>query len=206
MFFRQYHALRAVRKIIPAIMILASYCLPSAQLNAAELVHLELDQDQGVYQLRLEIILDASPENVHEVVTDYVHIYRINPSIIDSEILDTPDNSVIRVRTVINDCIMVFCKELHRVEEIRELESGDIYSLVVPELSNVKSGLTIWQIHPMGKRTRLIYLLSLEPDFFVPPLIGTLVVKQKLRKEVLSSLDNIERIAQVHDSNIETSE
>ncbi len=206
MFFRQCHALRAASKIIPAFIVLASYCLPFTQLSAAELVHLALDQNQGVYQLRLEIILDASPENVHKVVTDYVHIYRINPSIIDSEVLDTPDNSVIRVRTVINDCIMIFCKELHRVEEVRELESGDIYSLVVPELSNVKSGVTIWQIHPMGNRTRLIYILSLEPDFFVPPLIGTLVVKQKLKKEVLSSLDNIERIAQVHDSNIETSE
>jgi len=206
MFFRQCHALRSASKIIPAFIVLASYCLPFTQLSAAELVHLALDQNQGVYQLRLEIILDASPENVHKVVTDYVHIYRINPSIIDSEVLDAPDDSVIRVRTVINDCIMIFCKELHRVEEVRELESGDIYSLVVPELSNVKSGLTIWQIHPMGKRTRLIYILSLEPDFFVPPLIGTLVVKQKLKKEVLSSLDNIERIAQVHDSNIETSE
>lgn len=206
MFFRQCHALRSASKIIPAFIILAGYCLPFTQLSAAELVHLALDQNQGVYQLRLEIILDASPENVHKVVTDYVHIYRINPSIIDSEVLDAPDDSVIRVRTVINDCIMIFCKELHRVEEVRELESGDIYSLVVPELSNVKSGLTIWQIHPMGKRTRLIYILSLEPDFFVPPLIGTLVVKQKLKKEVLSSLDNIERIAQVHDSNIETSE
>jgi len=206
MFFQQWNALRAVSDMIPAIVILVSFYLPSSRLIAADLVDLELTQNQGVYQLRLEIILDASPRNVHDVLTDYAHIYRINPSIIDSEILHSPDNSVVRVRTVINDCILIFCKVLHRVEEVRELETGDIYALVVPELSNVKSGITIWQINPMGGRTRINYSLSVEPDFFVPPLIGTHVVKQKIKKEVLTSLENIERIAQINESNTRASQ
>ena len=117
--------------------MLVCFCLLSTRLSAADLVDLALTQYKGVYQLRLEIILDAAPQNVHDVLTDYVHIYRINPSIIDSEILHSPDSSVVRVRTVINDCILIFCKVLHRVEEVRELETGDIYALVDPELSNV---------------------------------------------------------------------
>jgi hypothetical protein len=206
MFFQQWNALRSVSNIIPAIIILASLCLPSSWLIAADLVDLALTQNKGVYQLRLEIILDATPRNVHDVLTDYAHIYRINPSIIDSEILHSPDDSVVRVRTVINDCILVFCKVLHRVEEVRELETGDIYALVDPELSNVKSGVTIWQINAMGSRTRINYTLSVEPDFFVPPLIGTHVVKQKIKREVLMSLENIERIAQINDSDIRASQ
>ena len=206
MLFHQWGALRTVSDIIPAIIMPACFCLLSTRLIAADLVDLALTQNKGVYQLRLEIILDATPRNVHDVLTDYVHIYRINPSIIDSEILHSPDDSVVRVRTVINDCVLIFCKVLHRVEEVRELETGDIYALVDPELSNVKSGVTIWQINAMGCRTRINYTLSVVPAFFVPPLIGTHVVKQKIKKEVLTSLENIERIAQINDSNFRASQ
>lgn len=206
MFFQQWNAFRTLSVIVPALFMLACFCLLSTRLIAADLVDLALTQNRGVYQLRLEIILDATPQNVHDVLTDYVHIYRINPSITDSEILYSPDDSVVRVRTVINDCILVFCKVLHRVEEVRELETGDIYALVDPELSNVKSGVTIWQINAMGSRTRINYTLSVEPGFFVPPLIGTHVVKQKIKREVLMSLENIERIAQINESDIRASQ
>lgn len=201
MHFQQRDALRTINNIILPVIILAGYCLFATRLFAAELVDITLSQEQGMYQLKLEIILDASPEYVHDVVTDYVHVYRLNPSIVDSEILHTADSSVVRVRTLVNDCILIFCKEIHRVEEVRELDTGTIFALVIPELSNVKSGVTIWQIQPMEERTRINYLLSIEPGFFVPPLVGTHIVKQKLKKEVLVSLDNIERMAQVRSGN-----
>lgn len=197
MLFQRCNAVRVLRYYIPACLILASCLLLSTRLLAAELVELALNQDQGVYHLRLEMILDASHGDVHDVVTDFVHIYRLNPSIIDSEILHSPDNTAVRVRTVLNDCIMVFCKEVHRVEDVRELESGDIYAHIIPELSNIKSGITIWQIQPMSGRTRIHYSMRLEPGFFIPPLIGTYLVKQRLKQEILVSLENIERIAQI---------
>ena len=197
MSFQPRHVMCGFRTFITACLVMVSCCLPPGHLTAAELVDLALTQKQGVYKLSLEIILDASPENVHDVVTDYVHIYRLNPSIIDSEVLPSEDESAVRVRTVLNDCILIFCKEVHRVEEVRELGNGNIYANVVPELSNIKSGITIWQIQPMGGRTRIYYSLRLEPDFFVPPLVGTHLVKQKLKREVLISLENIERIANV---------
>jgi hypothetical protein len=200
MYVQQFNALQTVSNIILSFFMFAGYCLPSTQLIAAELIDLTLTHNQGVYQLKLEIILDASPEYIHEVVTDYVHIYRVNPSIIDSEILHTPDNSVVRVRTLINDCIMIFCKVINRVEEVSVHDTGNISAVVIPELSNIKSGVTIWQIQSMGGRTRINYLSSIEPGFFIPPLIGTHFVKQKLKKEALLSLDNIERIAQIQGS------
>ncbi len=188
---------KILNAIILSLFILTGHCLFSARLVAGELVELAMTHDQGVYQLKLKMILDATPESIHDVVTDYDHVYRLSPSIIESEVLHTPDKSIVQVKTLLNDCILIFCKEIQRVEEVRELETGDIYAVIIPRLSSVKSGTTMWKFQPIGSRTRINYSISLEPGFIVPPFIGTYIVKQKLKKEVLNSFSNIERLAQI---------
>ncbi|MEA2081102.1 MAG: hypothetical protein U9P00_14885 [Pseudomonadota bacterium] len=190
-------ALRTVRKTTVFLFVLAGCGLYSALVLAGEITELVLSNKQGIYQLKLEIILDAPAKHIHHVVTDYAHIYRLNPSIVESEIIKTSDNSVVRVKTLINDCFWIFCREILRVEDVRELETGNIYAEIVPQLSNIKSGVTIWQIEPLGRRTRVNYNMIVEPGFVVPPLIGSHIVKQKLRREVLVTLSNIERIARI---------
>ncbi len=193
-------ALRTVSKATLFVMLLAGCGLNSAQLMAGEITELALLSKRGIYQLKLEIILDAPAKYIRQVVTDYAHIYRLNPSIVESEILNTPDDSVVRVKTLINDCFWIFCREILRVEDLRELDSGNVYAVVVPELSNIKSGVTIWQIEALGGRARVHYNMLIEPGFVLPPLIGSRIVKQKLREEVLVTLRNIERIARIrHD-------
>jgi hypothetical protein len=191
------NALRTVRLTAVFRFALAGGTLYSALLAAGDVVELAISDKQGVYQVTLEIILDAPFEDVHYVVTDYLHIYRTNPSIVESEILPTLDASVTRVRTVINDCVLFFCQEVLRVEDVRELGTGDIYAVIVPRLSNVKSGSALWQIRSLGAKTRINYHLKVEPGFSVPPLIGSHIVKQKLREQILTSFDNIERIARI---------
>ena len=173
-------------------------CLYSTLLVAGEVVELAISDEQGIYHLKLEMILDAPFKDVHYVITDYVHIYRINPSIIESAILYTPDPSVTRVRTMINDCVLFFCREILRVEDVREEETGDIYTVIVPQLSNVKSGTAHWQIQPLGNKTRINYNMTLKLGLFIAPLIGNHFVKNKLQEETLISFKNIERIARIH--------
>ena len=43
----------------------------------------------------------------------------------------------------------------------------------------------------------MIYQAQLEPDFFIPPLVGSYFVKQKLRKRVLTSMARIECITSI---------
>jgi hypothetical protein len=179
------------------LFVSAGCGLNSAMLMAGEVTELTLANKKGIYQLELEMILDAPAKDVHHVVTDYAHIYRLNSSIVESEIIDTADDSLVRVRTLINDCLWIFCQEILRVEDVRQLEAGSIYAVVVPELSNIKSGMTIWQIEPLGRRTRVNYRMMVEPGFIVPPLIGSRIIKNKLRKEVLVTLGNVERIARI---------
>ena len=174
-----------------------AWCLYTAAPRAAELISYAVAQDYGVYQVSLETTLDAPAATIRGILTDYVHIYRLNHSIIESEILPPPHESVVRVRTVINACVLIFCRDITRVEDIRELAPGVLYAEIVPQLSSVKSGATVWQIQAEGNVTRLTYDLALEPGFFIPPLIGAYFVKQALRKQILATLQNLEAIARV---------
>ena len=186
-----------VGRIIAFLFAMTSAGLYSSPLTAGEMVKLELTEKQGTFYLALEMILDAPFEDVHYVITDYAHIYRIDPSIVESEVLGTPEQSVTRVKTRISDCVLSFCRNVLRVEDVRETDEEDIDSVVVPRLSNVKSGTAHWKIQPIGDKTRIYYDMTLDPGFSMPPLVGPLIVESKLKEETLTCLNNIEHIAKI---------
>ena len=185
------------RRIATFVFITVNIGLHAPFLPAAQVVNLAVNDTHGVYQLALDVILNARSVDVHDVITDYAHIYRIDPSIVESNIMGRPGTSVTRVRTLINDCILFLCKPILRVEDVREVDHDEIDSVIVPRLSNVKSGVAHWQIHAMGDKTRVSYHMTLDPGFFTPPLIGPHVVAEKLKDETLICFNNIERIARI---------
>jgi len=191
--------LQTIRMIASFVLAMASIGLHPPSLSAAEVVNMAISDKENVYQLALEVILNAPSDDVHYVITDYVHIYRIDPSIVESDIMGKPDASVTRVRTLMNDCVLSFCRQILRVEDVREVGNDDIYSVIVPQLSNVRSGTEHWQIRPIGDKTRINYNLTFAPGFFVPPLVGNYIVEKKLQEEALICFNNIERIARIHD-------
>lgn len=204
MCLKEYHIWRIVGRIAMLIFAIASCYLYSPLLAAGEVLDLSISDSNGVYHLALAMIVDAPFADVHFVITDYVHIYRIDPSIVESEILGKSDASVTRVKTLVNDCVLFFCRNILRVEDVREVGADDIYTVIVPQLSNVRSGTSHWQILPMGARTRINYDMTLDPGFIVPPLIGNYIVEKKLKEETLICLKNIERIARIRDERLRT--
>jgi hypothetical protein len=96
-----------------------SYGLYSPLLAAGHVLNISAGDKHGIYHLALAVIVDAPFADVHHVVTDYVHIYRIDPSIVESEILGKPDASSTRVKTLVNDCVFFFCQNILRVEDVQ---------------------------------------------------------------------------------------
>jgi len=193
----QYRIFQRARMIAALVVAMGNCCLHSTTLEAAQVVALAMNEKAGIYQLALEVILSARSDDVHHVITDYDHIYRIDPAIVESGIMGKPGASVTRVRTLINGCVLLLCRPIVRVEDVRETGNDDIYSVVVPELSNVRSGTEHWRIHPIGNETRISFHSTLEPGFFVPPLVGSPLVEKKIRDETLICFNNIERIARI---------
>lgn len=172
-------------------------CLQIQLALTADLAELQVNETKGIYSINLVMQMQAPVHYVHDVLTDYKHIYRLDPAIIDSEILLSPDDGVVRVRTQISDCIAFFCMRIDRVEDVREMENGGLQATIVPTLSNFKFGHSKWKIVGQEDRTEVIYQAQFEPDFFIPPLIGSYFIKKKLRKSVMTSMARIECIARI---------
>jgi hypothetical protein len=177
--------------------VVASVCLLACLLISPANAELQISEAEGVYSINLVMQMEVPAQYVYRVLTDYVHIYWLEPAIIDSEILPSADNGVVRVRTRIADCIALFCIKIDRLEDVRELGYDTLQVTTIPTLGSFKSGHAEWKILGMEERTQVIYQAQMVPDFYIPPLIGRYFVTQKLRQSILTSLAKIECIARI---------
>jgi hypothetical protein len=179
--------------VVTSVCLLLCLLIPLAL--AADLVDLHIGETEGIYSINVIMQMEVPAQYVYRVLTDYAHIYRLDPAITDSEILPSADDGVVRVRTQIDDCIAFFCKKIEMVEDVRDLDHGDLKATTVSNLSSFKSGHTEWKVLGIGEHSQVIYQAQMEPDFFIPPLIGAYLVKQKLQQRLLASMEKIECIA-----------
>jgi hypothetical protein len=183
------------RQMLPFLLATTFIITP---IMAGDLLELNVTDSQGVYRIEVDMVVHAPFENVWQVLTDYTHIYRLNASIVESEILPSPEQNVARVRTLMNDCEFIFCFEVERVEDVRITGIGKLHAVIVNELSNVKSGTALWKIQSVGDSCHIHYQGTIEPGFSVFPIIGEYFAKRKLRFMTLSTLENIEQISRIN--------
>jgi hypothetical protein len=165
---------------------------------AGQVESLTVVEADGVYETRMAALLDAPADYVYGVITDYRHIYRINPAIVESEILPGREDGTTRVRNRLSHCFAIFCIDIDLVEDVTVIGDRHIVATTVPEHSSFEAGIATWLVRrfPDG-RARIQYHASIKPDFFIPPLIGTAVMKSLMRKEILNSLARIECLARI---------
>jgi len=166
-------------------------CLP---VHAGDVIEAEVIHDSGVYTLSLDAWISSPVPKVHHMLTDYTHLERVNPAVKKSTIIETYSPDHHRVHTLIEACVAFFCKKLIQVWDVEHQSDHIIVATIVPELSNFRSGNANWVLRKESGGTRLRFTTQLEPSFWVPPLIGPWLIRYKLRKEALESVDNLEQL------------
>jgi hypothetical protein len=164
----------------------------SAISIADELEELSVTAVDGEYSLRVAAVLNAPADYVVKVITDYKHAYRINPAITNVEILHSGHDEVVRVRNLSEQCVGPFCFDIAWAGDMVETREGDIEVTTLPELSDFVSGFAIWHIRPQGERTSVLYESRLKPAFFIPPVIGDIIIIKHIKDETLSTFKRIE--------------
>jgi hypothetical protein len=190
------HKLVSITRYVLATLALIFF-QPQPAL-AFDFTDAEVTEKKGVYHIKISAEIKAPSGYVRYVLADYAHIYRLSASIIESEVLPDNIDGEKQVRTRLLLCTSVFCTEAERVDVVRMLASGDLEAEIVPELSEFKSGKATWKITPVDDHSFLVYEAVLEPDFFIPPVIGTRLVIENLRKEFARTFIRIEKIARVN--------
>lgn len=168
----------------------------SSALQSGERPEIEILENSGIYTIKVVATVAAPVSYVRYVLTDYKHIYRLNPSIIESEVLEQTEETA-TVRTKVVGCAAYFCEELDRVEKVTILQSGDIFAEVIPELSQFVSGQTHWHLKQKGENCKVTYTSEMEPDIYIPPVVGKFLIKKSIREGMLTSIRNLEKVSSI---------
>ena len=174
------------------ICCLAILATSSHTSRANEIEELSVTDTSGEYRLRINVVVNAPVEYVYKVITDYTHVDRINPTITKVEILPSGYGGVIRVQNLSKQCIGPFCFDLVWAGDIVETGDRDLEITTIPEFSDFVSGSATWQIRSQGGRTRVIYESRLRPSFFIPPVIGGIIIRKLIKDDTLDTFRRIE--------------
>jgi hypothetical protein len=86
----------------------------------------------------------------------------------------------------------MFCKRVVQVQDVTRPGEYVIEAVIVPSVSDFRSGFARWQLRPQGESTLLSFSHRFEPDFWVPPVIGPWIIKRTLISEVAETAMYIE--------------
>lgn len=164
--------------------------------GAAEFQSFSVEHDDGRYIVSVDVILDVPVSPVRKVITDYDHLTWISGAIKKSQHLDSPREGISTVYTESRVCVLFFCKTVEQVQRVDETDPFNIVVTALPEYSDVKYSKAVWNLEPVeDDQTRLQWQLEMEPDFFIPPVIGPSMVKSALLDNGKRSAQNIEKLA-----------
>ena len=184
--------LSTLRKTVFSACALFAFPMFSSISPANEVEVLSMENVDGVYSLRIVSVLDAPLEYVHNVITDYIHAYRISPTLTEVEILPSGRDGVSRVRNHSEHWVGQFLFQIDWVGDFVEPKYGHLKVNTISELSSFESGFAVWELRPQGGRTWVRYESSLKPDFFIPPFIGDHIMKKQMKEETLDTFSRIE--------------
>jgi hypothetical protein len=173
----------------------------SALAVAATIDQLDVTREHGRYALEANARLDATPESVYAVLTDFDdNAYsRISRVYKESRYLEPAADGTPLVYTRMEGCVLWHCMTLERTERLETDAPRWIKSTALPEGSNFKHATSEWVLEPHGDGTNMTYKIELEPDFFVPPVIGPWYLKRTLSQGGLRAVMRIERLARERD-------
>lgn len=165
--------------------------LSAGHVQAGTVENTEVVHDNGRYRLDLSMRIDSDPAAVYAIVTDHDRLTRISRTIIDSSELE--HDAGIRRRLVTETCVWFFCFEATMVEDIIEGDAS-VHARIVPELSDYRYGESVWRVSAVNGGARVTFQCTIEPDFWVPPVIGTWMMKNRMREEAERTVLNIEQL------------
>jgi hypothetical protein len=149
--------------------------------TASEVLTVDVKIDGDVYRMHGESIIQAPTDFVFNILADYDNFHRITNGIAESRYLEPDDDGVLLGYTRIDSCVWFYCRRFEKVERIWTTAPTEIITEAIPEKSDFKIGNARWTLKSVENGTLVIYDADVDPDFWVPPVIGPWAFKKKLR-------------------------
>lgn len=143
------------------------------------------------YEIQMTFDVIASADQVMAVLTDYGFPDRLDPEVTKRDVV-SQHGAITRVRTEIRACVFLFCKDIALTQDVTVI-AGTIQADIVPGESDFQTGYLRWSVSSSDTGgARISFMAIMEPDFFIPPVIGGFFARRKLRQKILATAENLE--------------
>lgn len=178
------------------ILLIGAACLlQSSPLRAAELLDVKVELEDKRYRLYSETTFAVGPRALYELLTDYEKFEKFTSAIVESYNLAPDADGRPGFFTRMEGCALLFCKSFIRHGYLVLTPISEIVAIADPEESDFKFSRERWQIIANGGGTLLIYDFEMEPDFWIPPVIGPYFIQRALKNGAIRAVRRIERLA-----------
>lgn len=188
------------RFIWPAALAGLLACLSSLSVYAADLRFIEVERDDDVYSLRSVTWFDTDARSLFELLIDYDQFPKFTSAIVEARNLETDAAGRPGFYTRMEGCVLFWCQNFVRMGHLRLDPMVEIVAITDPERSNFKLATERWQLRPEEGGTLMIYEFDMEPDFWVPPIVGPYYIKRALKSGGARAAQRIEALALGGDS------
>ena len=180
----------AVRWIITLGLLISSMIVSSASLKKSSI---EYKDKRFLYSFEAQI--NARHDRVLDKLHNFEQWDRLNDNISKSKVLETlPRNKIKRLLTL-TQCIFTFCFNLKFVE-IVTLSKDRLEMNIVAGEGNFSAGRAIWEtVSEETYKTLIRVNATLSPDFWIPPVVGPLVLEKVFLKQIKKTIETIETLA-----------
>ena len=161
---------------------------------SGEIIKSEVSYQNKSYNARLEMLIHAPTKKVYALFTDYDNLSRLSNTITDSELLDSehPEYTVL-VKT--HNCVLFFCKDLQQTQQVLELGDGHISVEDIKGQSDFIHADSQWHIRATEKGTQITFTSEMQPDFWLPPILGPWYFKKSMITQTKNMIDRLEVLA-----------
>ena len=156
---------------------------------------LDVDKRRGRYELVADTFLDAPAAEIFAVLVDYDRFDRISSVYKESRYMEPAADGTPIVFTRMEGCVLFYCMNMRRVERLEAEAPTFIRTTALPEQSDFSYSRSEWLLEQEAGGTRVRYRLEMEPDFWVPPVIGPWFLKRTLLRGGRRAVERIERLA-----------
>jgi hypothetical protein len=163
--------------------------------GAAEIRSLDLVKEDKVYRLLARVHVEAPQEAVFEVLNDYEGFPRLSSVFREGGIVEPIENGRGVVYIHMDACILFYCRDLKLVEWLEVEPFERMVVTVDPDRSDLEFGRGTWLLASDGQGTLLDYEVEMKPRFWIPPVLGPLVIKAVVRSRGIRAVRRLEYLA-----------
>lgn len=142
----------------------------------------DIEYFNGRILVDYRVNLDVSISTLKHTLEDFENFSKLSPLIVKSQIKHNGKDKVIE--QVLRPCVLGICYSLKKHQKIHPGENGTTVATIIPQAGHFDSGFERWSVETFNDQTVLNYQADLTPGFFIPPIIGPILLRKFIHKEL----------------------